>query len=306
MNTENYYLESNFPTGRVKLAVREYMPHNLKYILIVLHGMTEHMGRYEDFATELCDVGIGVVGFDLPGHGASTSFGEAASFGRNNWEYLVDYIPSFVKLIREKYNCPTYIMGFSLGSFLLREYLSIADSKLDGAIIVGTGVQPNIILRAMECIISKEAEKVGFDNGSDFVDNLSFGQYNKEIKNISTPYDWLCSDKKAIAVYAEDSMCKKRISAGLFLQLLQSMRKTNNPKQYRTWNHNIPILILSGYDDPVGGKGKGPQSVYDQLNAQGISNVRMEMLPGRHDIFHEYANDTAKRVIDFVVEFVCD
>jgi len=304
MNTENYYLEPNFSTGRVRLAVREYIPHNLKSILIVLHGMTEHMGRYEELATGLCDVGIGVVGFDLPGHGCSTSFGGAASFGENNWDCLVDYISKFVHLVKEKYNCPLYIMGFSLGSFLLREYLCDNPTNLNGAIIVGTGVQPNIILRAMECIVSKEAEKVGFNNGSSFIDNLSFGQYNKEVTNASTPYDWLCSDANAIADYAIDDLCKKQISAGLFLQLLQSMRKTNNPKQYRTWNHKLPILILSGTDDPVGGKGRGPQSVCDQLVAQGVSNTKMELLPGRHDIFHEHDNDTARKVIDFIVDFI--
>ena len=304
MNTENYYIETNFASGKVKLAVKEYIPNNLQSLIVVLHGMTEHMGRYELLATSLCDIGIGVIGFDLPGHGSSTSFGEAASFGENNWDSLVSYIPNFISLVKEKYNCPIYIMGFSLGSFLLREYLYTAPTMIAGAIIVGTGVQPNIVLRGLECIVSKEVNKIGFNNGSDFIDNLSFGQYNKSIKGATTNCDWLCSDTDAITDYINDELCRKRISAGLFLQLLQSMRKTNNSKQYKNWNYRIPVLIISGDDDPVGSSGKGPRSIYEQLINSGIENIKIEMLPGRHDVFHEYQNDTATKVTDIIISFI--
>ena len=41
----------------------------IKAILQITHGMTEHIYRYKEFATTLCLHGIAVAGFDLPGHG---------------------------------------------------------------------------------------------------------------------------------------------------------------------------------------------------------------------------------------------
>ena len=304
MNTENYYIETVFAGKTMKLAVKEYVPNNLKAMLFILHGMTEHMGRYEDFATTLSDVGIGVIGFDLPGHGASTSFGNFASFGDGNWELLVEYIPTFIRLVNEKYNCPVYVMGFSLGSFLLREYLSTGPTLIAGSIIAGTGVQPNIVLRGLECIVQNEVKKVGFDNGSTFIDNLSFGQYNKNIKDVKTEYDWLCFDSESILEYSNDELCKKHISSGLFLNLLRSMRRTNNPKLYKNWNPKLKTLIISGLADPVGSDGRGPQCIYEQLVHYGVENVKIEMLPGRHDIFHEISNGTQAKVADIIIEFI--
>ena len=306
MHTGNYFLETKLNTGMVKLSVKEYIPSELKSIIILLHGMTEHMGRYDDFATELCDVGIGVVGFDLPGHGMSTSFGECASFGEGNWESLVIYISDFIRFVQNKYNCPIYIMGFSLGSFILREYLARNPVMLAGAIIVGTGIQPNIVIKGLECIVNREIRKVGFNNGSELIDALSFGQYNKSIEKAETQYDWLCSDKKSIAEYAVDNFSKKRISAGLFKDLLGSMRRTNNSKQYRTWNPKLRVLIVSGMNDPVGNNGRGPKGLSEELINAGIQDVQFELFPGRHDIFHECENGTYTEFLNLLMSWILE
>ena len=81
------------------------------------------------------------------------------------------------------------------------------------------------------------------------------------------------------------------------------MRKTNDNKQYRTWNDRVPILIISGDEDPVGNNGKGPQGLYDQLNNHQKS-IRLEIFPGRHDIFHEYKNRTSDEVVDVIIDFL--
>ena len=84
------------------------------------------------------------------------------------------------------------------------------------------------------------------------------------------------------------------------------MRITNNPKTYRSWNSKTKFLIISGAEDPVGTERKGPQSIYDQMTTAGLDNVKLEFVPGRHDIFHEYGNGSYDRVVDILLSFILE
>ena len=63
---------------------------DVKAVLQVTHGMTEHMGRYERFADDLCSQGIAVAGFDLRGHGRNPGDPEVASFGEDGWASSIE------------------------------------------------------------------------------------------------------------------------------------------------------------------------------------------------------------------------
>lgn len=205
-----------------------------KAILQITHGMTEHICRYKKFAKELCSQGIAVAGFDLRGHGKNLSKTGCATFGENGWDDSLYDIQVFSDFLRNKYpDCPHYILGFSLGSFLVREYLNKYDHHFSGAIIAGTGHQPPAVLSIMMAIVKTQIKSNGFDNTTPLVKQLSFETYNTKFKPNNTDFDWLCSDEAELQKYILDNSCADSISSGLFWQLLSSMKYTGNGAAYK-------------------------------------------------------------------------
>lgn len=276
-------------------------------ILHIIHGMTEHMGRYEDFAKELTDTGVLVVGFDLRGHGKNDGDLSCASFKEGGWNASIDDLHVFYEKMKEIYpNKPYYMLGFSLGSFLLREFLNqYPNDTLDGAIIMGTGYQPGLILTGLMKLVEKEIKKVGYDKTTDFIRDLSFGQYNKKFSPTLTPFDWLCSDQEEIKRYMEDSLCKKDISAGLFYDLLKSMKYTGSKNAYSNWNKKMPILVISGTEDPVGNMSKGIQTLEKEMRKHSFSHLQVILVEnGRHDLLHEKENGASQKTIKAIKQFI--
>ena len=207
----------------------------VKAVLQITHGMTEHMGRYESLAAELCNRGIAVAGFDLRGHGKNPGNPEIASFGEGGWTASVEDMRLFFAELQSRFpGIPHYMLGFSLGSFLLREYLTKypREGELAGAIIAGTGHQPGWLLSVMMAIVKGAFKKAGFDGTTDLIRQLSFGTYNQKFEPNRTEADWLCSDVKALDDYLADPLVRKNISAGLFWELLGSMKRSGSAFEY--------------------------------------------------------------------------
>lgn len=266
----------------------------VKAVLQITHGMTEYMGRYEYFAEFLRPMGIAVAGFDLRGHGKNLGDSEVASFGKNGWAASIEDMRLFFALLRERFSgAPHYMLGFSLGSFLLREYLTKYpnEGEINGAIIMGTGHQPGWLLSIMMGIVNGQIKKAGFDMTTDQVRQLSFGTYNQKFKPNRTTADWLCADETELNKYLADPLVRKDISAGLFWELLGSMKRTGSACEYDGWDTGLPVLLVSGQDDPVGEGGKGVQAIYNHMKKAGLEDVTLKLFPSaRHDLLHEEKN----------------
>lgn len=282
----------------------------VKAVLQITHGMTEHMGRYESFADHLCARGVAVAGFDLRGHGKNAGDPEVASFGEGGWAATIEDMRLFFLELRNRFpEIPHYMLGFSLGSFLLREYLTTypAEGELAGAIIAGTGHQPGWLMSVMMAIVGGEIKKAGFDGTTDLVRQLSFGTYNQKFEPNRTAADWLCADREALDRYLADPLVRRDISAGLFRDLLGSMKRTGGACEYDGWDTGLPILLISGQDDPVGNGGKGVQAIYRRMTKAGMERVTLLLLPdGRHDIFHEESSGVAESVRHCVMDWLTD
>ena len=278
-------------------------------VLQIAHGMTEHMGRYEELAERLTQEGIVVAGFDLRGHGKNEGNKTCASFGEGGWKCALEDMHLFYKLLKEIYPfAKHYLLGFSLGSFLVREFLSTySEDKVDGAIIMGTGYQPSIVLSVLMKLIKGQIKKAGWDNTTPFVQQLSFGTYNKKFAPNRTSSDWLCADETSLDEYISDELCRADISSGLFYDLLASMKRTGQENASEDWKKEMPILLLSGKDDPVGDMGKGVEKVYQQFENNGLKNIQFELFEGaRHDLLHENKSGIAESVKDLIVNWMLE
>ena len=277
----------------------------VKAILQVAHGMTEHMGRYGLLAEALTAGGIAVAGFDLRGHGENPGDMKCASFGQHGWEdSLEDMHLFYVYLEREFSGVPHGMLGFSLGSFLLREYLNRYEDPVAAAVIMGTGQQPGAVLSVMMAIIKNEIHKVGYDQTTPLVKKLSFETYNQKFAPVRTAMDWLCADEAELDAYSADPLCRESISAGLFWQLLSAMKRTGQKDAYDKWERSMPVLLLSGQEDRVGDGGKGVRSVEKAMAKAKLQDVTVRLFAGaRHDLLHEEASGCAGQARELLAEW---
>ena len=260
-------------------------------VIQVVHGITEHIMRYEDIASYFTKKGISVVGIDLIGHGLSTNNGQKVMyFGENgSWNYVVEDVNRCFVHTKEMYpNIPYTLLGFSLGSFIVRTFLINKPGVVDGAILVGTGQTSSIEISLAQSIVKKETKKYGDNVATDMIRKLTFETYNKKFKPNRTPYDWLCSNNQAIDEYVVDELRGENITVGLFRELLYGMKYTGDKNNIRKMSMGKPILFLSGDNDPVGNFGKGVEKAYKDYKNCGALDVSMKIYDGlRHDILHE-------------------
>ena len=300
-------IKENFTAENIKCSV--YKPEGeIKAVLLFIHGMTEHFGRYEKFAEYLSENKIALVGYDLKGHGEN-KLGNTASFGEGGWSKSLKDIDVVYAYLKNEYNnIPLFISGFSLGSFLVREYLSLYKNDFSGAIIMGTGHQPSFILSVIKSIIKGEIKKSGFNSSTDLVNKLSFETYNGKFKNIKTSFDWLIQDEAEREKYISDNLCAENISAGLFYDLLDAMQRAGKNKIFEKYNKNIPYLLISGSSDPVGDFTKGVKNLDKVMKSKGLKVELQFIDEARHDLLHEevsFAADKARNIIcDFLLKNV--
>ncbi len=295
-------------TDGIQLPGVLWLPEGeVRAVLQITHGMTEYIGRYEKLAEMLCAHGIAVAGTDLRGHGRNPGDPACASFGESGWDAALDDMHRLSGMLAGRFpSLPHFHLGFSLGSFLLREYLNRYEDPVSGALILGTGQQPGAVLAVIMAVVKTQIRKAGFDGTTPLVRKLSFGTYNQKFRPNRTESDWLCADTEQLDRYLTDPLCRRDISAGLFYQLLASMRRTGNASAYDSWNRQTPVLLLSGGDDPVGDGGKGVTLVCRAMEKAGIA-VSMELYPGaRHDLLHEYAGGCADKALERITGWILE
>lgn len=300
--------EFTFPSadGRTAIHAVEWHPAGEPAgILQIAHGVAEYALRYEPFARFLNAHGFLVVANDHLGHGESVAEGAPRlCFGeKGSWQHVVDDMYTLRCRTGEAYpELPYFIMGHSMGSFLTRTYLIRYPGTVKGAILMGTGQNPDAMLVGGKALASVLARKVGRENASDVVEKLAFGAYNKAFAPNRTGYDWLSVSEENVDAYIADPLCGGMASTGLFLELLDGMAFIKKPANLRHMNMATPVLFISGDCDPVGGMGKGVRAAYDSFRRAGVRDAELKLYPGlRHEILNE---DCRAQVYDDLWEWI--
>ena len=83
------------------------------------------------------------------------------------------------------------------------------------------------------------------------------------------------------------------------------MRRTGKKNTYEKWDKTVPVLLLSGQNDPVGDFGKGIERVKKGMDQAGLKNVQVHLFPNaRHDLLHEEESGNAKKAIDVLINWM--
>lgn len=274
-----------------------------KAVVQLVHGMEEHIGRYEEFANFLAKNGFLVVGHDHLGHGRTVKKEDERGFftDENGWFYLAEDIHILQnKMKHEYFNIPYIIMGHSMGSLLTRTYVTLYKDNLDGIIITGTsgqkaGLLTGKLLAKLLMIFKGKKYK------SKMLANLVTGSFNSQFKPNKTPVDWTTSDEKVIEEHLKDTIPHCKFSVSAYYELFRGSMYLNKKKNIEK-TPNVPILIFSGEKDPVGEKGKGVKRVYNMLKKTKKEDVTLKLYPnGRHEMLNEV---NRKEVFEFVLNWI--
>ena len=267
-----------------------------KGIVQLVHGMAEYILRYEEFAKDLARKGYIVCGNDHAGHGLSVeNKSDLGYFGKreNSWQYLIDDMNYLEGMMRLEYDeIPYFMVGHSMGSFLTREYMALYGDKFDGAIFIGTGYV-NPLLDFGISLAKYKAHKNPKQRG-ELIDKIAFGAFNKKIDTANTKFDWISTDSKIVEKYVNDEKCGFLFTNEAYRDLFLLIKKVNNVKWAKSMPRNLPMLLISGSDDPVGDFGKGVRKVYEMLKKAGCINVDIKLL---HGVRHEILNDIKREKV---------
>ena len=289
------------------LAAALWLPEgDVTHILQINHGTAEHTGRFWRLAEYLTAHGIAVAGFDLRGHGRNPHPKDLAVLKEGEWAATIQDMRLFFRYLDDRFlGCPHYMFGYSLGSFLIREYLEQYSDGVAGVAFTGTGYQPGWVLGMTNAIVGSQIKKVGFDGYSPLVYQLSFDAYNQKFKPNRTPVDWVCADEAELDDLLADSLCSSKFSAGLFYQMVAAMKLTNRAQAYENWNKDMPVLILAGQFDPVGNMGKGVVTLKKRMEQAGMKNVSLHILPNsRHNTLMEHASGDAEKAMALMRDLI--
>lgn len=305
MEKKEFYYPS--ADGVTKIHATKWMPDKApRAVLQIVHGMTEYVGRYEAFAEFMCNHGFVVVGEDHLGHGLSVQDKKYYGyFGIKGNEWMIQDIHQLKQDTQKEYpGLPYLMLGHSMGSFLVRQYI-VTDNghyseDLAGVVIMGTGWQPAIAMKLGKLL----AKGVGIDElgkTASAVEAVAFGSYLKRIKNPRSSKDWLTRDEAIVDKYRKDELCMFHFTANGFYHMFSGMEKAHDIEAMKRIPPGLPLLFISGAEDPVGNYGEGVRKAYVVYSDNTDCDVHIEIYP---DDRHEVLNELNKQeVYDDLLEF---
>ena len=259
-------------------------------------GMTE---CYDRFASCFALRGFVVCGTDLRGHGNSSSNEDRGSFDGEN---LTDDIEELRLIIRRRYrSLPYFMLGQGLGSYIAMSYIVKYPQKLDGVILSGIGsvdrIKSTIFLSGLLMNLRGAAYR------SKWLKNRIEKGRNDRFRDENSALSWLTGDAEMRRMYENDPRCDFMYSAFAYNYILKLIRDVSSQDWAPSVPKGLPVLIVAGRDDPLGGYGSAPRQVCDRLQDAEIHELSLKLYSGRHDILNEREYET---VYSDIYEWIMD
>ena len=250
-------------------------PQSITGAVQITHGMGEHALRYGHVAQALTDAGYAVYAQDHRGHGASVGSGELGDLGEAGWQGLVDDIGLLSAIIRAEHpDVPLILLGHSMGSFAVQQYLLDNSADVDGVVLTGTAV-----IDLLEPAL-------------DLDQPLDLAMFNAAFLPPRTDYDWLSRDEAVVDAYVADPRCGFGIDPASAKGMFVGARRLADPAQVASLRDSLPVYIAVGEADPVNGGLTLLHPLVDRLKEAGLTDVTVVTYPeGRHEILNETNKD---------------
>lgn len=270
------------------------------------HGMAEHAKRYHHLATRLNAEGYAVVAHNHRGHGDACLHNAVLGHfaDHQGWQKVLSDISVVRKHICDD-ELPYYLMGHSMGSFIVQAYLAFAAQEqqpISGLILSSSNFQAPFIAKAGLLVAKLERWRLGAHKTSKLIQSLSFGSFNKAFTPNRTEFDWLSSSKEEVDKYLDDPLCGFECTTQLWIDLLEGLSSLFTTTAFNKMQKGMPIYIFGGDKDPVGENGKGLPKLLQAYSRAGQTSVTLELYKsGRHEMLNEH---NAKEVLDNLVDWL--
>lgn len=287
---DSFFLESDFDGKR--LSVMTVCPETPRFCLQITHGMAEHKRRYIPFMEYIASIGGACIISDMRGHGETSAPADYGYFGENGVEATLSDLHQIGSVLREKYpGLPMILLGHSMGSLVARSYAAEHDEML-AALILSGEASNNPAVGAGLLLTRLMALFRGGRHLSPLIEGMSTGAYDKAFP-AGEKFQWLNVNEENRRKYMEDPGCGFPFTLNGYETLFSFMKRTYSPKYYNVRNKNLPILFLSGEEDPVMGGKKAFDDAVRFMRDMGYRDVRSKLYPGmRHEILMENDRET--------------
>ena len=266
-----------------------------KGIVQIIHGMVERAVRYNRFAKFLNSKGYLVVADDHRGHGNT----DKDTLGYCKGDMFADTVKDegfITDYYKQKYpKLKYFVFGFSYGSFLTQSYIGKFGNKINGVVIGGSNYKKDfeVYLGSFVCLFNNKKKP------AKLIEKLSFGAYAKNFDE----GEWLSVDQENNKRYHADPYCSFTCSYRFYADFFRGLRKLYTRKYRKSLNKDLPILLISGKDDPVGNMGKGVKKLFNfYKNKAKVKHVSLVLFPhSRHEFLNEMpkALDRYKILLNF-------
>lgn len=276
---------------------------NPKAIVQLAHGMAEYKERYSPFMNYLSEQGFICVINDHRGHGKSVLSDEDLGYWYSGgYKAMIDDTLTVNHYIKEQYpGLKTILMGHSMGSVVVRSFTKHHDNEIDALIVCGSPSN-NPALGAGKLLSKCISFLKGERHRSKLLNSMAFGTYNKGIKNPSSAFSWLCSDDRVVKAYTADDKCGYIFTANGFFNMFSMMQDTYDTRGWALSNPQLPVLFISGQDDPChGGQNSFLQAV-ESMKKAGYETVAYKLYDNmRHEILNEFEK---RKVWEDITDFI--
>ena len=294
MRKEEFYYDSSCNTNKIHAV--KWVPEGTPLCIVqIVHGMAEHMGRYEEFAAFLTKKDILVVGEDHLGHGLSMGENPSGYFcEKEPGKTLVEDARILKNIIKEEYpEVPYVLFGHSMGSFIVRNFVHAYGKEVDGAVLAGTGMLPLPLLNVMTMMLKATTAIKGSRYVSTFMNQLAFGGYLKRIDNPKTKSDWLTTDEEEVQRFLQDPICGFDLTLNGFKGMSELIRGLYDKDRIDATDKDFPMYFIYGEEDPVGDYGVSAYKSCRMYTDAGMRRVSNKAYPGkRHELLHEDIRET--------------
>lgn len=256
-----------------------------KGIVQIVHGMAEHVARYDEFARYLNARGFIVAGDDHRAHGQTDPNDLGFVVGEGDlFEKTVGDERGITDWLLERYRLPLVLFGHSYGSFLTQRYLTISADKLAGTVLCGSAFMQGATVNLGAYLANRKCKKkkgAGKDDPGLLFARMTFGAYDKKLKDGIN--GWLNRDESEVRKFNEDLQCGFICSNGFYKYFFNGL-KTIAADDLANLRKDLPLLIISGSCDYVGGLGKLVKKLEARYRAVGL-NPQMKLYEGaRHEL----------------------
>lgn len=273
-----------------KLFFYQWLPDAAKIRgwVLISHGMAEHAGRYAWLAEQLNRDGFAVAALDQRGHGQSITDQSGHFADLDGWRKVTSDIAALrAHLGEQTANQPVFLLGHSMGSYIVQSHLLADGEGLAGVVLSGSNAHPPLLSRFGIAAAGIEGRLRGWASPAPTLGKLSFGQFNRSFQPNRTEFDWLSRDPAQVDAYIDDPLCGFECTSRLWHDLFGGLLQIADPTRLARIPTDLPMHIIGGTADPVSA-GNGLPKLQQRLIDAGLTTVSLQLYDdARHELFNE-------------------